>query len=120
MKTKFSIKGDVNMSGLKNSSENPKKVDGDIFGEVNKFLEEKEQYIRDAIIGSRAIDELGEFNLDVGIKKTYLCTKNKNKNVYNILTRIIESFIQAYGGTAIIYPKGDQICLELITPKRSV
>lgn len=104
------------MSDL-NNSEN---IDKDIFGEVNKFLEEKEQYIRESVIGSRAIAELGDFNLDVGIKKTYLCTKNDNQNVYGVLTKIIANFIQAYGGTATIYPKGDEICLELITPKRSV
>ena len=107
------------MSDLKNSTSNSKNIDKDIFGEVNKFLEEKEKYIRESIIGSRAIQELGEFNLDVGIKKTYLCTKEK-KDIYSILTKVIENFIQAYGGTATIYPKGDQICLELITPKRSV
>ncbi|MGZ7049057.1 MAG: hypothetical protein ACXVHO_03520 [Methanobacterium sp.] len=107
---------------MSEDSRNTKKknVDEDIFGEVNKFLEEKEQYIRESIIGSRAIDELGEFNLDVGIKKTYLCTKSENEDVYSILTKIIENFIQAYGGTATIYPKGDEICLELVTPKRSV
>ncbi|MGZ7068154.1 MAG: hypothetical protein ACXVHT_07625 [Methanobacterium sp.] len=107
---------------MSEDSRNTKKknVDEDIFGEVNKFLEEKEQYIRESIIGSRAIDELGEFNLDVGIKKTYLCTKSENEDIYRILTKIIENFIQAYGGTATIYPKGDEICLELVTPKRSV
>ena len=106
---------------LKNSSEdsNPKTVDEDIFNEVNKFLKEKEQYIKDSIIGSRVMEELGEFSLDVGIKKTYLCTP-KSENVYSVLTKIIEKFIQAYGGTATIYPKGEQICLELVTPKRSV
>lgn len=96
-----------------------KTVDKDIFNEVNKFLKEKEQYIRYSIIGSRVLEELGEFKLDVGIKKTYLCTE-KSENVYSVLTKIIENFIQAYGGTATVYPKGDQICLELVTPKRSV
>jgi len=105
----------------KNSSEDSKnkKIDEDIFNEVNKFLKEKEQYIRESIIGSRVMEELGEFNLDVGIKKTYLCTE-KTENVYSVLTKVIENFIQAYGGTATIYPKGEQICLELITPKRGV
>ncbi len=104
---------------LKNSSEVTKTIDEDIFNEVNKFLEEKEQYIKESIIGSRVIEELGEFNLDVGIKKTYLCTEI-SENVYSVLTKVIENFIQAYGGTAIIYPKGEQICLELVTPKRGV
>lgn len=99
---------------------NKKTVDEDIFKEVNKFLEEKEQYIKESIIGSRVLEELEEFNLDVGIKKTYLCTKSDAENVYSVLTKVIENFIQAYGGTATIYPKGEQICLELITPKRGV
>lgn len=104
---------------LKNSSEGPKTIDEDIFNEVNKFLEEKEQYIKESIIGSRVMEELGEFNLDVGIKKTYLCAEI-SENVYSVLTKVIENFIQAYGGTATIYPKGEQICLELVTPKRGV
>lgn len=99
---------------------NNKTVDKDIFNEVNKFLKEKEQYIRESIIGSRVIDELGEFTLDVGIKKTYLCVEYSDENVYGVLTKVIENFIQAYGGTATIYPKGEQICLELVTPKRAV
>ncbi|MGB9978136.1 hypothetical protein [Methanobacterium sp.] len=105
----------------KNTSEDlsSKTSDEDIFNEVNKFLKEKEQYIKDSIIGSRVMEELGEFSLDVGIKKTYLCAQ-ESENVYEVLTKIIEKFIQAYGGTATIYPKGDQICLELITPKRGV
>ena len=105
----------------KNTSEDlsPKIVDEDIFNEVNKFLNEKEQYIKDSIIGSRVMEELGEFSLDVGIKKTYLCAQ-ESEDVYSVLTKVIEKFIQAYGGTATIYPKGEQICLELITPKRSV
>ena len=98
---------------------NDKSVDKDIFNEVNKFLKEKEQYIKDSIIGSRVMEELGEFSLDVGIKKTYLCA-SESENVFEVLTKVIEKFIQAYGGTATIYPKGDQICLELITPKRGV
>ena len=108
------------MLGNNSTEDSKKNIDEDIFGEVNKFLEEKEAYIKESIIGSRALKELGEFNLDVGIKKTYLCTDGENKDVYNTLTKIIENFIQAYGGTATIYPKGNQICLELITPKRSM
>jgi hypothetical protein len=95
-------------------------MDQDIFKEVDKFLKEKEQYIRESIIGARVIEELEEYTLDVGVKKTYLCTKNSEKDAYPTLTKIIENFIQAYGGTAIIYPKGEQICLELITPKINV
>ncbi len=106
---------------IENSSEDlsSKNVDEDIFNEVNKFLKEKEQYIKDSVIGSRVIEELGEFTLDVGIKKTYLCAP-ESENVFEVLTKVIEKFIQAYGGTATIYPKGEQICLELITPKRGV
>ena len=96
-----------------------KKVDDDIFNEVNKFLEDKREYIQESIIGSRAIEELGEFNLDVGIKKTYLCAEN-TENVYPVFAKVAENFIQVYGGTITIYPKGEQICLELVTPKRSM
>ena len=91
-----------------------------IFGEVNKYLKEKEEFIKESVIGSRILNELEEFDLDVGLKKTYLCINKEHENVFDILTKVTEHFIQAYGGTAVIYPKGDSICLELITPKRGV
>lgn len=120
MRRKFLTKGDDYMRENSSSKDSGNNVDNDIFGEVNKFLEEKEEYIKESIIGYRTIEELGEFNLDVGIKKTYLCADSKNKKVYSILTRIIENFIQSYGGTATVYPKGEQICIELVTPKISI
>jgi len=87
--------------------------------EVDKFLEEKEKYIRESIIGSRTIEELEDFTLDVGIKKTYLCTKN-SKEAYPVLAKVVELFIKAYGATITMYPKGEKVCLELVTPKRDL
>lgn len=101
-------------------AEEKNNLDSDIFGEVDKFLNEKEKYIREAVIGTRVLGELNDFSLDVGLKKTYFCTGSDEENVFATLSKIIENFIQAYGGTATIYPKGDKICLELITPKRSI
>jgi len=90
---------------------------GSLSKEVDKFLEEREKYIRESIIGSRAIESLEDFTLDVGLKKTYLCTKN-TKESYPVLAKVIELFIKVYGATVTIYPKGEKVCLELITPKR--
>ncbi len=87
--------------------------------EVDKFLEEKEKHIRESIIGSRTIEELEDFTLDVGIKKTYLCTKN-SKESYPVLAKVVELFIKVYGATITMYPKGDKVCLELVTPKREL
>ena len=90
---------------------------GSLSKEVDKFLEERETYIRESIIGSRAIESLEDFTLDVGLKKTYLCTKN-TKESYPVLAKVIELFIKVYGATVTMYPKGEKVCLELITPKR--
>lgn len=87
--------------------------------EVDKFLKEKEKHIRETIIGSRTIEELEDFTLDVGIKKTYLCTKN-SKESYPVLAKVVELFIKVYGATVTMYPKGDKVCLELVTPKREL
>ena len=87
--------------------------------QVDKFLEEKEKHIRESIIGSRTIEELEDFTLDVGIKKTYLCTKN-SKESYPVLAKVVELFIKVYGATITMYPKGDKVCLELVTPKREL
>lgn len=103
---------------VKKSNNNQENLDlEDLSQEVDKFLEEKQKYIKEAIIGTRTIEELEDFTLDVGVKKTYLCTKNDNKT-YPILAKVIELFIKAYGATVTMYPKGDQVCLELITPKQ--
>lgn len=90
---------------------------GSLSKEVDKFLEERETYIRESIIGSRAIESLEDFTLDVGLKKTYLCTKN-TKESYPVLAKVIELFIKVHGATVTMYPKGEKVCLELITPKR--
>ncbi len=90
---------------------------GSLSKEVDIFLGEREKYIRESIIGSRAIEELEDFTLDVGLKKTYLCTKN-SKESYPVLAKVIELFIKVYGATVTMYPKGEKVCLELITPKR--
>jgi hypothetical protein len=90
-----------------------------ISSEVDKFLDEKKKHIMESIIGSRTIEELEDFTLDVGIKKTYLCTKN-DKEAYPVLAKVVELFIQVYGATVTMYPKGDKVCLELVTPKREL
>ncbi|UTB31984.1 MAG: hypothetical protein NKF70_10830 [Methanobacterium sp. ERen5] len=90
---------------------------GTLSKEVDKFLEDLEEHIRISIIGSKAIDKLEDFTLDVGLKKTYLCAKNTEES-YPILAKVIELFIKVYGATITMYPKGEKVCLELITPKR--
>jgi hypothetical protein len=90
---------------------------GSLSKEVDKFLEDLEKHIRESIIGSKAIDKLEDFTLDVGLKKTYLCAKNTEES-YPILAKVIELFIKVYGATITMYPKGEKVCLELITPKR--
>ncbi|MDD3985187.1 MAG: hypothetical protein PHY59_04710 [Methanobacterium sp.] len=105
-----------------NDNKNPTNPGLDLEGitqEVNKFLEEKEKYIKESIIGTRTLGELEDFTSDVGIKKTYLCAKN-SKNTYLILAKVVERFIQVYGATVTMYPKGDNVCLELVTPKREL
>ena len=82
--------------------------------EVDKFLKEKEKHIRETIIGSRTIEELDDFTLDVGIKKTYLCTKN-SKESYPVLAKVVELFIKVYRATVTIYPKG-----ESVLPKKNI
>ncbi len=100
------------------NNENNLDLEG-ISKEVDKFLQEKEKHIRETIIGSRTLEKLEDFTLDVGIKKTYLCTKN-NKEAFPVLAKVVERFIKVYGATVTMYPKGDKVCLELVTPKREL
>ena len=113
------MKGDKMVKDYSNDQNNN---DIDLEGisqEVDKFLEEKEKHIRETIIGSRTIEELEDFTLDVGIKKTYLCTRN-TKESFPVLAKVVELFIKVYGATVTMYPKGDKVCLELVTPKREL
>jgi hypothetical protein len=113
------MKGDKMVKDYSNDQNNN---DIDLEGisqEVDKFLEEKEKHIRETIIGSRTIEELEDFTLDVGIKKTYLCTRN-TKQSFPVLAKVVELFIKVYGATVTMYPKGDKVCLELVTPKREL
>jgi hypothetical protein len=114
------MKGDTMVNDYSKDSNNDTDIDIEgLSQEVDKFLEEKEKHIRESIIGSRTIEELEDFTLDVGIKKTYLCTKNSKKS-YPILAKVVELFIQVYGATVTMYPKGEKVCLELVTPKREL
>jgi hypothetical protein len=109
-----------NSGNVKGEKSFNKNSDNDIFMEVDKFLEEKRRYITESIIGLRTLEELDDYTLDVGIKKTYLCIKVESEQTYETLAKIVEMFIKAYGGTVTIYPKGERVCLELITPKRGL
>jgi hypothetical protein len=100
------MKGDNMVNDYSNdqTSEDNLDLEG-IFKEVDKFLLEKENHIRETIIGSRTIEELEDFTLDVGIKKTYLCTKN-SKESFSVLAKVVELFIKVYGATVTMYPEG--------------
>jgi hypothetical protein len=114
------MKGDKMVKDYSNDQNNEDDIDLEgISQEVDKFLEEKEKHIRETIIGARTIEELEDFTLDVGIKKTYLCTRN-TKESFPVLAKVVELFIKVYGATVTMYPKGDKVCLELVTPKREL
>ena len=114
------MKGDKMVKDYSNDQNNEDDIDLEgISQEVDKFLEEKEKHIRETIIGARTIEELEDFTLDVGIKKTYLCTRNA-KESFPVLAKVVELFIKVYGATVTMYPKGDKVCLELVTPKREL
>ena len=121
MRTNYSrMKGDSMVKDYSNDQNNEDDLDLEgISLEVDKFLQEKEKQIRESIIGSRTIEELEDFTLDVGIKKTYLCTRN-TKESFPVLAKVVELFIKVYGATVTMYPKGDKVCLELVTPKREL
>jgi len=120
MKKKYLIVPKKTEVILMDGNAEKKNIDSDIFSEVDKFLREKEKFITESVIGNRIINELEDFTLDVGLKKTYLCTNRDDEKVFVVLSKVIENFIQVYGGTVTIYPKGERICLELVTPKRTI
>jgi hypothetical protein len=88
-------------------------------GDVTSFIGENEDVFKKALLGSY-LDEV-DTSIDIGSSKMYISASRGQKSsddedVSEILSKIALKFIDKYGGEASIYPKGDEICLELDKP----
>jgi CheY-like chemotaxis protein len=114
------LKANIEMAIYRKKSEKEEMLDyEDVYRDVTSFIGENEDSFKKAILGSY-LDEV-DTSIDIGSSKMYISASrgqksSDNEDVSEILSKIALQFIDKYGGEASIYPKGDEICLELDKP----
>jgi two-component system, response regulator PdtaR len=114
------LKANIEMALYRKKSENEETIDyEDLYKEFTSFIGENEYPFKKVIMG----DYLNEVDvsIDVGTEHIYISgirgqKTKKEEDVSEILSKIALKFVNKYGGDASIYPKGDEICLELDRP----
>lgn len=114
------LKANIEMAIYRKKSEKDEMLDyEDVYRDVTSFIGENEDVFKKALLGSY-LDEV-DTSIDIGSSKMYISASRGQKSsddedVSEILSKIALKFIDKYGGEASIYPKGDEICLELDKP----
>ena len=109
------LKANIEMAIYRKKAEKEEILDyEDFYRDVTSFINEKEYFFKKALFGSY-LDEI-DISIDIGTSKIYISASRDNADVSEILGKIALEFIDKYGGKAAIYPKGDDICLELDKP----
>jgi two-component system, response regulator PdtaR len=114
------LKANIEMAIYKKKSEQDEMLDyEDVYRDVTTYIGENEHNFKKALLGSY-LDEI-DTSIDIGSNKIYISATRGQKSlqdedVSEILGKIALEFIDKYGGEASIYPKGDEICLELDKP----
>lgn len=111
------LKANIEMAIYRKKSENDELLDyEDLYTDLASFIRENEYPFKKAILGEY-LNEV-DISIDVGSSKIYVSAssgqKSKDgKDVSEILSKIAIEFVDKYGSEASIYPKGEEICLEL-------
>jgi CheY-like chemotaxis protein len=114
------LKANIEMAIYRKNAEINEILDyEDVYRDVTNFINENEYFFKKAILGPY-LDEI-DTSIDIGSSKLYISAlrgqrSENNEDVSEILSYIALEFIAKYGGEASIYPKGDEICLELDKP----
>ncbi len=114
------LKANIEMAIYRKKSEKDEMLDyEDVYRDITSFIGENEDVFKKALLGSY-LDEV-DTSIDIGSSKMYISASRRQKSsddedVSEILSKIALKFIDKYGGEASIYPKGDEICLELDKP----
>ena len=114
------LKANIEMAIYRKKSEQDEMLDyEDVYRDVTTFIGENEDIFKKALLGSY-LDEV-DTSIDIGSSKMYISAPRGQKSsddedVSEILSKIALEFIDKYRGEASIYPKGDEICLELDKP----
>ena len=114
------LKANIEMAIYRKKSEQDEMMDyEDVYRDVTSFINENEDSFKKAILGSY-YDKV-DTSIDIGSSKMYISASRgqistDKEDISEILGKIALEFINKYGGEASIYPKGDEICLELDKP----
>lgn len=117
------LKANIEMAIYRKKIEEEEPVDfEDLYKELHSFMKTREQPFKKALLGPYLAEI--DISIDIGTNKIYITAlrgqMSKNKeDVSLILGKIALDYIDKYGGEASIYPKGDEICLELDKPNAS-
>ena len=108
------LKANIKMALYKHKAKNVKLMDfEDIYHDVTKFIDENEDSLKKGIINDSTIT--GPINIDIGLRKIYISADRNNKSSFGAFYSLLEDIISRYsnsGNEIMIYPKGDELCLE--------
>lgn len=111
------LKANIEMAIYRKKSENEETFDfEDIYKETTSFINKNENSFKKILLGPY-LGEV-EVSVDVGTTKLYISAARGQKtsdglDISEVLSRIAFNYVDNYGGEALIYPKGDEVCLEL-------
>jgi CheY-like chemotaxis protein len=114
------LKANIEMAIYRKKSEQEEILDyEDFYRDVTSFISENEEPLKKAILGAYSYEI--DTSIDIGSTKIYVSAPMGQKSlngegISEILGKIALEFVDKYGGEASIYPKGDEICLELDKP----
>ena len=114
------LKANIEMAIYRKKSEQEEILDyEDFYRDVTRFISENEEPLKKAILGAYSYEI--DTSIDIGSTKIYVSAPMGQKSVdgegiSEIFGKIALEFVDKYGGEASIYPKGDEICLELDKP----
>lgn len=114
------LKANIEMAIYRKKSENEETFDfEDLYKETTTFILKNENPFKKVLLGSY-LNKV-QVSVDVGINKIYVSASRGQKtssdeDISEVLSKIALNYINKYDIEASIYPKGDEICLELDRP----
>ena len=109
------LNANIKMAIYKHNAQKEKVMDfEDIYHDVTKFIDENEGSFKKGIIEDESIT--GPVNIDIGLKNIYISVDRNNKEAYDafykLLTDIMARYAKSEQNKVVVYPRGDELCLE--------
>ncbi|MEN6294331.1 MAG: response regulator [Methanobacterium sp.] len=109
------LKANIKMAVYKHSAQKDKVMDfEDIYRDVTRFLDENEGSFKEGVLEGESLT--GPFNIDIGLKNIYISTDRNNKAAYTAFYKLLTDIAQKYAiseeNKVVVYPRGDELCLE--------